>query len=104
MRATRTEIQDYILEKLREISDDSDNSIEIGPDSLLFTQLGFESLDAVVLGVAIQEHFNRHMPFSELFADLGQKQRDLSIRELVDFTHKHVNSVSSTPQQANVVQ
>jgi acyl carrier protein len=104
MKVSRTEIQDYILEKLKEISDDSDSSTEIGLDSLMFTELGFESLDAVILGVAIQDHFDRPMPFSELFAELGQKQRDLSIRELVDFTDKHVNTASSAARQVNVVQ
>jgi acyl carrier protein len=92
MTATKAEIEQYILVKLREISRDSDYSDEIGPDSLLFTQLGFESLDAVVLGVAIQEHFGRQMPFSELFAELGEKQRDLSVGELIDFTATHVGA------------
>lgn len=91
MSTFKTNIEEYILGKLREISKDCDYSSEVGRDSLIFTQLGFESLDVVVLGVAIQDHFNRPMPFAELFAELGQKQRDLSVGELIDFTHKHAS-------------
>ena len=91
MNTFKTDIEEYILGKLREISNDSDYSSEISRESLIFTQLGFESLDVVVLGVAIQDHFNRPMPFAELFADLGQKQRDLSVGELIDFTYKYAN-------------
>jgi acyl carrier protein len=57
----------------------------------LFTELGLESLDAVVLGTAIQEHYQVQMPFAELLADIGEKQRDLSIAELADFVSQHLN-------------
>jgi acyl carrier protein len=45
-------------------------------DSLLFTGLGLESLDGVVLGTAIQEYYRVRMPFAELLADIGEKRRD----------------------------
>ncbi len=92
MSATRQEILDYLLETLTKLSQDWDFSEEIGPSSLLFTELGFDSLGAVVLGTTIQEHFQKAMPFAELLADIGEKQRDLSVSELVDFIDKHVNS------------
>lgn len=88
---TRDEVRDYILNKLAELAKDWDSSNEIRPESLMFTEIGFESLDAVILGVAIQEHFGRPMPFSELLAELGERQRDLSINELIDFVYHHVN-------------
>jgi acyl carrier protein len=67
----------------------------VGPDALLFTGLGLESLDAVVLGTAIQEHYRIQMPFAELLADIGEKRRDLSIAELADFVNQHVNAAAA---------
>jgi hypothetical protein len=32
------------------------------------------------------------MPFAELLADIGQKQRDLSIAELAEFVNEHVST------------
>jgi acyl carrier protein len=49
-----------------------------------------ESLDAVVLCTAVQEHYQTTMPFAELLADIGQKQRDLSIAELAEFVARYV--------------
>jgi acyl carrier protein len=95
MSASKAEVQEYILQKLQEISSDSGYDSEIGLDSLLFTELGFESLDAVVLGVAIQTHFDRPMAFAALFGELGQSQRDLSIRELIEFTYAQANLPTS---------
>lgn len=91
---SQEEIQTYILERIEELSRDWDYTEEIGPQSLLFTELGFESLDAVVLCTALQEHFHRHMPFAELFAQLGEERRDLSIGELSEFVHHHVGGGS----------
>lgn len=93
MNPNRQAIQDYVMGKLGELCRDWDYSTPLGPDSLLFTGLGLESLDAVVLGTSIQEHFGRPLPFAELFAEIGRMQRDLSIKELVDFVDKHLNDV-----------
>ena len=71
----------------------------VGPESLLFTGLGMESLDAVVLCTAIQEHYQTTMPFAELLADIGQKQRDLSIAELADFVNQHVGAGAQAERQ-----
>jgi acyl carrier protein len=101
MSATRQEILEYLLKTLEDLSQDWDYSEEVGPDTLLFTQLGLESLDAVVLGTTIQEHFQKQMPFAELLAEIGEKQRDLSIAELVDFVDRHLNSPQAQSVSAN---
>jgi acyl carrier protein len=93
-KISQQEIQSYILQRIEELSHDWDYTEVIGPQSLLFTELGFESLDAVVLCTALQEHFHRHMPFAELFAQLGEERRDLSIGELSEFVHRHVGGGS----------
>ena len=97
MNPNRQAIQDYVLETIGELSQDWDYSRPVGPESLLFSELGLESLDVVVLGTAIQEHYKRLMPFAELLSEIGQRDRkDLSIKELVDFIAAHI-SVQKTP-------
>ena len=90
MRPTYEEVQEYVLGTLLELSRDWDYSKPVSLDSLLFTELGLESLDAVVLVTKIHEHYGKQMPFAELLAELGRVQRDLSVRELVEFVDKHL--------------
>ncbi len=90
MRPSRQEILDYLLQKMGELTEDWDYPDPVRAESLLFTELGFESLDAVVLCTAIQEHYQTPMPFAELLAEIGQQQRDLSIDELTDFVDTHL--------------
>ena len=92
MKTGRSEILTYIVTTIEELSRDWDYSHAVGAETLLFSELGMESLDVVVLGTSIQEHFHFQMPLAELLADVGQRaQRDLSIGELVDFVHLHLN-------------
>jgi acyl carrier protein len=96
LRPTRQEIQTYILNTIGELSRDWDYPESIGEDTLLFSQLGLESLEAVVLATSIQEYYRQLMPFAELFAKLGQAQRDLSVAELVRFIDEHLVGVRTT--------
>jgi acyl carrier protein len=96
MKPNREAIQNYVLETLGELSQDWDYSRPVGPESLLFSELGLESLDVVVLGTTIQEHYQKQMPFAELLGEIGQRDRkDLSIRELVDFVYAHTNPTAT---------
>jgi acyl carrier protein len=89
--AQRSQIRDYVLRTLQELSRDWEYSKDITEETGLFADLGFESLDAVVLGTSIQEHYRRPMPFAELLADIGQREvRELTIGELVSFIERHV--------------
>ena len=92
MTTAREEILAYILTTLEELCRDWDYAEEIGPHTGLFGTLGMESLDAVVLAASIQEHFNQSMPFAELFAELGEKQRDLTVGELAGFVEKSLGA------------
>ncbi|HXM43502.1 MAG TPA: acyl carrier protein [Bryobacteraceae bacterium] len=91
MKPTQPEILAYVLKTVQDLCQDWDYADEVGPQSLLFTGLGMESLDAVVLCTALQEHYRITMPFAELLADIGQQQRDLSIAELAEFVSQHVS-------------
>lgn len=91
--SNRDAIRSYVLQTLEELSRDWDYSSEITENTGLFGDLGFESLDAVVLGTAIQEHYRCVMPFAELLADVGQRQvRELTIGELVSFVETHTTA------------
>lgn len=104
MRPSRQEILDYLLQKMGELTQDWDYPDPVSPQSLLFTELGFESLDAVVLCTAIQEHYQTPMPFAELLAEIGQQQRDLSIDELTDFVNTHLGGPAGTGSTTRRVQ
>lgn len=91
MKPAPAEILGYVLKTVQDLCQDWDYADEVGPKTLLFTGLGMESLDAVVLCTALQEHYQTPMPFAELLADIGQKQRDLSIAELAEFVGQYVS-------------
>ena len=88
-----------VLELLNQLARDWEYSGEITPDTWLFADLGFESIDAVVLASFVQEHYGQPFPFPQLLADIGQREiKDLRISELVSFIHQHLNSAASGVQ------
>jgi acyl carrier protein len=90
-KPTRDQILESILELLQSVAKDWDYDCALTADTRLFTDLAFESLDLVVLGAAVQERFGQKFPFPEFFAEIGQRTvRDLTVREWVDFIHKHL--------------
>ena len=71
---------------------DWEYSGEIRLDTLLVSDLGFESLDIVVLGETIQKHYARNLPFTQFYAELGQLEaRDIRVGEFVEFICQHLN-------------
>jgi acyl carrier protein len=65
----------------------------VAEETRLFADLGLASIDAVVLSEALQNHYDRPLPFHELMAELGRRTaRDLSIGELVAFLGQHLGS------------
>jgi acyl carrier protein len=92
MKPSRDEILGNVLELLQKVSRDWEFEAPLTADTRLFTDLSFESLDLVVLGAAVQEHFGQRFPFPEFFAEIGQREvRDLTIGEWVGFIHEHLD-------------
>ncbi len=61
-------------------------------ETRFFADLGFESIDAVVLGEAIESRYRRRFPYAEFLASLGERNaKDLQIGELIDFLRPHLN-------------
>jgi acyl carrier protein len=66
---------------------------QIDRETRFFADLGLASIDAVVLGEALESRFGRKLPFGELMAELGQRtDRDLEIGELADFLRRHLRT------------
>lgn len=92
MSVSKPEVLDYVLNLLRELAEDWDYEGEIVEDTLLFRGLNLQSLDVVVLGNSIVEHYNAPIPYADFLADIGLRElNDVSVSEWVEFTHAHLN-------------
>jgi acyl carrier protein len=81
-----------LLALLDGLSDDWEYSGEISLETYLFSDLGFESIDAVALGTALEEYYAQALPFAEFLAEIGQReQQDIRVGDLVEFIHKSLN-------------
>lgn len=90
--------KDTILRDLVEIVEgmvgdwETDFSGAIGPETLLVSDLGMESIDVVGLIIAIEEHYQRQdIPFVQLVMVEDRYVKDLSLGELIDFLHRQLN-------------
>jgi acyl carrier protein len=92
MKASRDQILADVLDLLRKLADDWEYTGEITPQTRFFADMGLGSLDVVVLGTAVQEHYKQVLPFAELFAQVGQRALpDIPVGEWVDFIHQHLD-------------
>ena len=94
MKKTREEIKTDNLLLLRRLANDWEYSGVITEETYLLANMGFESLDVVILSAQVQEHYGQILPFTELFSEIGQREhKDISVGEWVDFIYKHLNAV-----------
>lgn len=101
---TRQQILAEVLELLNSVVRDWEFEGPIGADTRLFADLAFESLDLVVLGAKVQEHFRQTFPFPEFFAQIGQREvRDLTIGEWVDFIERHIDRSAAAKAASELV-
>ena len=79
-------IRNDLLKILTELRDDWEYSGEITEQTGIFQDLEFESIDAVALGTAIEEHYNQSLPFAEFLTKASErKATDITVGELVSF-------------------
>lgn len=89
MATHEPQILDGITETIAELASDWEYENPVTTETYLFGDLGFESLDLVVLGASLQEKYGR-LPFAELLAEIGQREnQDISVGELATFISKH---------------
>jgi acyl carrier protein len=77
-----------VVEILEEMTKEWDTGFSgrIGPDTSLMNQLTFESIDIVMLIVAIEERFGKKgMPFEELLMVDGHYVDDLKVSQIAGF-------------------
>jgi len=92
MTRTKEQILNEVADILRNFNG-REYSGDIGPETLFFGDLGLASIDAVVLGETLEEHYGRKLPFHLFMADLGRRKvRDIPLGELVAFLHQHLNA------------
>jgi acyl carrier protein len=88
---TREDVFAHLVGQLRQVAHDGEVEGGITEQTRLFADLNFESLDLVVLGAALQEHYGRTFPFAEFFAQIGQRQqKDLTVGEWLDFLYQQL--------------
>lgn len=72
---------------------DWEHSEEITPKTGLYRDLGLESIDGAVLGGAIEEHYQRSLPFAQFLSEMNQRGvQDLLVVDLVNFLYQQLNS------------
>ena len=83
---TREQIRNDLIELLKEAREDWDDSIVVTDETLLFQDLGFESIDAVGLGSALEQHYGKVLPFPEFMSQAKEENlSDITIGRMVDF-------------------
>ncbi len=88
--ALNNSIAESVKGILHQMMANMDFDDEIRPSTWLVADLGFESIDIVVLGTAIQQQLSENLPFSEYLSQVGQREiRDISFNELVTFVEFH---------------
>jgi acyl carrier protein len=93
----RSAVHAELLKVVSNLREDWDHSDEITEKTGLFSDLQFESIDAVALGSAIEEHFNQSLPFAEFLAKAYERQaKDITIGDLLDFILLHLRPVQET--------
>ena len=61
------------------------------PRTRVFADLGLASIDVVVLGERLEQHYGRRLPFGPFLASLRTRGADdLALGELVTFLQQHV--------------
>ncbi|MDY6823093.1 MAG: acyl carrier protein [Thermodesulfobacteriota bacterium] len=84
-----------ILATLEKVGEDWEYSDEITMDTYLLGDLGLESIDVVVLGEFLEEHYDQSFPFTEYFTELAQQEiQDIRVSDLVDFLDRNFDGQS----------
>ncbi len=94
MDLTYEQVMADIVHLLTQLGDDWEYSGTITPETGLIADLGMESLELVVLGVSIQEHYHQTLPFEDLLTEVGERKlQDIYVGDLVGFIHQHLAQV-----------
>lgn len=90
-RFTSPELVADLAQLLRTFGD-REYSGPIDRQTRFFADLGFASIDAVVLGEALEKRYGQKFPYPQLLAELSaQGAEDLEVGQLADFLSRHLD-------------
>ena len=90
---SREAVYNDITAILNKLSEDWEYYEEITPETFFVADLGFESIDLVVLATTIEKRYQKQFPFAQFFAEVGQREvRDVKLGEFVNFIFQNLNS------------
>jgi len=92
--SNRDDVQLTVVQILEDMTKDWEHGLTgpITAETGLMADLGFESIDMVMLIVAIEERFGRKgFPFEQLFMTEGRYVEELSVGTVAEFLHRQLN-------------
>jgi len=92
---TREQVFEDLRDLVVSLSEDWDLTDPITQTTYLIEDLGFESIDIVILCTNVEQRYKRAFPFAQFLAEIGQREvRDIRMDELVDFFFSHLHDGS----------
>ena len=92
MSVTKEQVFKDLVSILEDLSDEWELPDEITMETSFLNDLGFESIDIVAFGTAIEEFYERTFPFAEYLAEISQREElDIRVSEVVEFIHMNLN-------------
>jgi acyl carrier protein len=86
---------DQVMDDLRQVLanfEGKEYSGEIGPKTQFFGEMGYASIDAVVLAEDLEEFYGRKFPFHEFVDELRDREaEDLEVGQLAEFLQRHLS-------------
>ncbi len=87
---TQAEIVADLAEILRNF-EDREYSGAIGPETRFFGDLGFASIDAVILGEKLEAYYGRRIPFNKFLVQVMESgAEDLEVGQLAAFLQREL--------------
>jgi len=89
---TVKDIFSVLLQIIEELFEDWEYSGKITQETTLLSDLGFQSIDAVALGSAVEDHYDQKIPFAQYLSDLEEKGiSDIKLGDFARFIQKNLN-------------
>jgi len=83
-----------LLTILNELTDDWEYSGGISHETSLEDDLGFDSILAVALITAIEEHYGQSLSFVDFLTEIEEREeQDIRVIDLVEFIHKSLDAL-----------
>lgn len=93
---TQAEIVNDLAAMLRDFQG-REYSGDIGPQTRFFADLGFASIDAVVLGEMLEDRYGQKFPFFELLTEAKERgDLDLEVGQMAAFLLRYLDGSSES--------